>query len=402
MPVAHRLWVLAVLLVSFSAVAQQDDARQQEEADRKAKFRAGFGVIVNDLNQGSTGSFVRALDREAILERTFGLRLIDPKVKEQFRNDFDNIIDQTFGRPAEAEASMEPIRVAWLGIGSKGDRGKAILRQDLADFQFNYYEYELRLDERGNVRIVDFVDFLEGDYFTNTMGETLIKQAPGKNAVRKLIDFQSVSDTQLFQMTELLKASRDMKVDRFFEIYNAMDPQLQRQRVALLSGVQVCKLTRDRRKLRTVLQSLAQYYPDEPLYALMLLDYYFPTRQYEQAMDTLLRLQKRLGVKDAAMSARLSSAALVLRDADSASAYAEEAVGLEPGLELAWWSALRARTASGQFAQAVEALDVLETDFGYTLDSAGLEKDPSLGALLGSEAYGEWSLARGESGETAD
>jgi len=133
----------------------------------------------------------------------------------------------------------------------------------------------------------------------------------------------------------------------------------------------------------------------------MLLDYYFPSRKYEDAMQALLRLQSRLGVQDAAMAARLSAASLVLDNKEDAVDYAEQAVQIEPGLELGWWSALRARTAMNQFDGAVVALDVLEKTFGYTLGPEAFENDPSMADLLLSPEYETW-LASREPAESAD
>jgi tetratricopeptide (TPR) repeat protein len=297
-----------------------------------------------------------------MLERIFGLRLIDPKVKKSFGENFDvnlvNILKSAF---ADTEGN---IRAAWLGFGSKGDRGKAIVRYDLPDFQFNYHEYELRLDGKGRVFIVDWIDYLSGEKFSDGVGVQLISMNPGKPAVRKLLDFQGPTEQQIFQVTELLKASRDMQVDRYFDIVNDLDEELRSQRVVVLTSVQLCKATRNRRKLRTALIDVDKYFPDDPLYSLMLLDYYFPSRKYEQAMQALLSLQS------------------------------EQAIQVEPGLELGWWSALRARNAMRQYDKAVEALDELEKTFGYTLGPEAFEKDPSMADLLLSSEYESWFDSR--------
>ena len=84
---------------------------------------------------------------------------------------------------------------------------------------------------------------------------------------------------------------------------------------------------------------------------------------------------------------------------------------IEPGLELGWWSALRARTALAQHAGAVEALDQLEKTFGYTLGPEAFESDPSMSDLLLSSEYEKWLASRepavsedeaAEDDETAD
>jgi predicted Zn-dependent protease len=135
---------------------------------------------------------------------------------------------------------------------------------------------------------------------------------------------------------------------------------------------------------------LANTYPDEPLYSLMLLDYYFPSRKYEEAMQALQRLSKRLGVDDAAMDARFSATALVLGNTADALAYAEKATEREPGLELGWWSSLQIRAAMSDFAAATEVLKTLQDDFGYDLSPEFLQRDKSYAQLLASSDYKQW------------
>lgn len=399
-----RICLLAAFACwSPGALAQEDardaQAQAQAEQERQEVFRAGFQAIVEDLNNNSLQRFALAIDRDDMLERIFGLRLIDQKVKQGFRESFDDnlpgILQSAF---AGGEGS---IRAAWLGFGSKGDRGKAIVRYDLPDFQFNYHEYELRLDGKGRVVIVDWIDYLDGERFSDGVGFQLVALNPGKPAVRKLLDFQGPTEQQTFQVTELLKASRDRQVDRYFDILDDLDETLRGQRAVVLTTVHLTKATRDRRKLRTALIDVDKYFPEEPLYSLMLLDYYFPARKYEEAMQALLRLQSRLGVQDAAMAARLSAASLVLGNTEDALSYAEQAVRIEPGLELGWWSALRASTALDQFGGAVGALDELEKTFGYTLGPEAFENDPSMADLLLSAEYETW-LASREPAESAD
>jgi len=386
---------LLIFLLACATVARaQDDAREAErqaELERQQIFRAGFQDIIDDLNKNSFERFAHAIDQEDMLERVFGLRLIDPKVKKSFREGFDDRL-QSFLKSAFASTEGN-IRAAWLGFGSKGNRGKAIVRYDLPDFQFNYHEYELRLDDSGRVIIVDWLDFLDGEKFSEGVGVVLIALDPGKPAVRKMIDFQGPTEQQVFQLTELLKAYRDNQVDRYFEILETVDEKLRQQRATVLMSVHLARATRNRRKLRTALVDVDKHFPAEPLFSLMLLDYYFPTRKYDLAMESLLRLQSRLGVQDSAMSARLSAAALVLGNTEEALTFAEDAIQLEPGLELGWWSALRARTALDQFSEAVAALDVLEKQFGYTLSPQAFEKDPSMAALLRSKEYEDWYVA---------
>jgi tetratricopeptide (TPR) repeat protein len=382
---------ILALAASLSAPTLADQAEDDERA-RQQVFLSGMEEIVADLNSGSTDRFIAAINRDEFVGRIFGLRLIDQRVKKSFRESmetqFSGMVSSTFG------ASKDNMRATLLGVESRGNRGRAVVRFDLPDFQFGYHEYELLLDADNNLVVVDWVDFLQGERFTDGVGMSLIMASPSKPAVRKLIDFQNVKESDLFQFTELMKAARDRKAERYIEIINGLDERLARQRVVVLTSVQLTKQIRNRRMMRSALMEMARFYPEEPLYSLMLLDYYFPARRYDDALQALQRLSSRLDFDDSAMAARLSAAALVMGNPQDADAHADRSLGLEPGLELAWWSALRARAALADFSRAVEALQVLESEFGYELKPEALNRDPGLADLLASEEYQQWLAAR--------
>ena len=94
------------------------------------------------------------------------------------------------------------------------------------------------------------------------------------------------------------------------------------------------------------------------------------------------------------MSARLSAAALVMRNAGDAVAYAERAVEMEPGLELGWWSLARASAVTEDYAAVVRALTQLEDQFGHSLGPDALGKDPLFARVVQSQEYQTWSSSR--------
>jgi len=113
-----RICLLATFACwSPGAFAQDDtrDAQEQAELERQEIFRAGFQAIVEDLNNNSLERFALAIDRDDMLERIFGLRLIEPKVKQGFRERFDSNLPGILG--SAFAASGGNIRAAWLGFG---------------------------------------------------------------------------------------------------------------------------------------------------------------------------------------------------------------------------------------------------------------------------------------------
>lgn len=386
-PILPLLFVCAMFCLPPVHADEAEDAEKAEMAKQEA-FRSGFGTIVENLNFGMFDSFVAAVDRRDMVERIFGLRLIDQKIKKQvsesLEDSFGSLIMSAFEIPEEG------LKATLLGIESRGDLGRAVVRFDLPGLQFNYHEYDLRLDKTGRVIVVDWIDFEAGMQFSESQGRRLVMMAPSTPAMRKLLDFQTASERDLFQFGELLKAARDRRLDRYLEIRDAMSPQFQRQRIVVETSVQLARQVRQRRQMVAALQVMAGHFPDEPLYSLMLLDYYFPSRKYEEALQALLRLSERLGFEDAAMDARLSAAAFVLENLPDAAAYADKALGREPGLELAWWSALNARAALSDFTGCVDALQKLEGEFGYELGPEALRRNPGYAQLLDSAEYQRW------------
>lgn len=387
-----RRWVLTIALILPLAPGLAA-AQAGAEDDSQMAFRSGMEQIVAGLNEQHFRPFIDAIDRNDMVQRIFGLRLIDQRVKRDFTDNLDYTWDDLIVAQLRPDKD-EPIKATLLGVESRGDRGRAVVRFDLPKLQYNYHEYELQLVPGRGVVIVDWTDFLNGFVFSQAVGEWLVSGVPSDPALRKLLDFQNPSAAELFQFRELLKAARDSNLDRYLEILPQLPERFQRQRIVVESTVSLARTARKRREMLQGLATMAQYYPDEPLYALMLLDHYFPKRQYEQALAGLERVYARIGFDDAAMEARLSATQLAMGNTDGALSHAGKALELEPGLELAWWSELNARAAAEDYDGAVTAIGELEKVFGYELDAKALGRNPVYRGLLQSSQYEAWRASR--------
>jgi tetratricopeptide (TPR) repeat protein len=379
-------FIAAIMFLPLLAGAAEDPEKLEQA--RKEAFRNGVAAIVDDLNRGSFRLFIDAIDRDDMVDRIYGLRLIDQQVKKQFNQSmeysFDGFIESAFSAPKDG------LKAKLLGVESRGDRGRAVVRFDYPRFEFNYHEYELRLDGSDRVVVVDWVDYFEGLEFSESAGRSLVMAAPSQAAMRKLLDTQNVNQGDWFQFGELLKAARDTELERYLEIRDRMNPRMQQQRIVIETSAQIARHARKRRPYIAAVGILAEAYPDEPRYALMLLDYFFPSRKYAEAMQALQGLSDELDFPDSAMAARMSATALVMGDAQEASALADQALELEPGLELGWWSALGARIELADYKGSVEILQKLESDFGHELTADKLKKNRQYAQLLSSPEFQSW------------
>ena len=385
------LLAIAMLTAAGAAPAQSDQERL--EAERQASFRAFMETVVRELNEPWYGTFTDSIDRGDMLQRIYGLRLIDVEVKRGFEKTLEYTWDDLIAS-AFPEDKENGLTATLLGVESRGDRGRAVVRFDLPKFQFNYHEYDLRLGDKGQVIVVDWVDYLNGKPFSQEVGEYLVAGLATEPALRKLLDFNNPTQGELFQFRELLKSARDNQLPRYMEILQGLPERYHRQRIIVETTVQLAKRVRKRREMLQGLETMAKYYPNEPLYGLMLLDHYFPQKKLVEATRALQSVYRKIGFPDAAMEARLSAALLVQGEGEEALGYAQRALELEPGLELAWWSALNARAAVEDHAGAIEALTVLEDEFAYNLDAETLGKNPAYKALLAAPEFQTWRAGR--------
>lgn len=404
MKMTVRIPFLAVLasLVAMPVVGDELEEARREEARKQEAFRAGFAKLVNDLNYEYYDRFVAAIDREEMVERIYGLRLIDPRIKKSFEEN----LEESFPYLVQSGAGIAPagivpargkpdsgLKVTLLGIESRGDRGRAVIRVDLDNFQFNYQEFDLYL-KGSRVFVNDWNDYLAGMSFSESVGRYLVLATPSKQALRKLLDLQNASDRELYLFGELMKAARDGNLDKYFELRDGLAARVRNQRIVVETSVLASRAKRQRAKMVGALGIMAEQYPEEPFYALMLLDYFFPQKKFEEGTAALQALADELGFEDAAMDARMSAAQLAAGNVSEAVSYADAALEREPGLELGWLSALNARNAAGDYPGAVEALVRLEGEFGYDLGPEALKKSRVFAQLLESEEFAAWLETR--------
>ena len=119
------------------AIADEVEDPAVVEARKQEAFRAGVVSIVNDLNYEFYDSFIDAVDQAEMIDRIYGLRLIDQRIKKQFEENVEA------SWPGLIKGGIIPgrgvpedgLRYTLLGVESRGDLGRAVVRVDLENFQ---------------------------------------------------------------------------------------------------------------------------------------------------------------------------------------------------------------------------------------------------------------------------
>ena len=381
---AFAVWSITAALVMLAPPgAVADDAETA---------RMQFESIMHGLNDNSFDRFNSATNEKALTARIFDGRMVGADVKRAFTQDFDGSIERMFA--ASFPESKSDILATIVNFQMRGNEGRAVVRYAASGYRYSYHVYELELDAKGRIAIVDWIDYYQGERFSAAAGLALVMAMPSKPATRNLLDNKSITDRDAFQVGELFKAVRDQNGARFFQIYDDLDEALHREKVIARLNLQVALRAHDKARTESALQDLLQAFPDDALQSLRRVEFYIPMRRYQDAIDALVLLEEDLGITDGALGSLKAMAALADGNTVDAEIFAKQATAAEPTLEVAWWSLLRARTAAENYAGAIETMTRLEDDFGHTLDEQKLARDRFLQVLADKPEYLAWRSAR--------
>lgn len=381
---ALAVWTITaalVMLAPLGVVADDADAA-----------RTQFESIMQGLNDNSFDRFNSATNEKVLTARIFDGRMVAADAKRAFTQDFNGSIERMFA--GSFPESKSDILATIVDFQMRGNEGRAVVRYAASGYRYSYHIYELELDAKGRIAIVDWLDYYQGGRFSADAGLALVMAMPNKPATRNLLDNKTISDRDAFQVGELFKAVRDRNSVRFFQIYDDLDATLHREKVIARLNLQVALRARDKARIESAAQNILQVFPDDALQSLRLVEFYIPMRRYQEAIDALVLLEEDLGITDGALGSLKAMAALADGNTADAEIFAQQATVAEPTLEVAWWSLLRARTAAGNYAGATEAMTRLEDDFGLTLDGEKLARDRFLKVLADKPEYLEWRSAR--------
>ena len=363
-------------------------AAQLNEEVAEQRFRA----VIDDLNNNSFKSFFAAIDKKALLGRVEGAYLIEQDIRNQLDDLFEEWVQDMF--VSSFPPSQGEITGTVVAFEGYGDTARAFVRFESSGYRFAYHVYELEVGSNGQLGILDWTDYYQGGLFSEEAAMTFVAALPTQQATQQLMHNKNVDEGQLFQVSELLKAVRDNSQPRFFSIYDAMEEPLKSERIVVSLNLDMALTWNDRARLGRAVESVAASFPNDPLFSQRLIEFFISMSVFDRAITELETLQKGLGVVDGATESLKATAAMALGNMEQAAEFALSATQAEPGLELTWWSLLRARTAAGDYAGATEAMTQLEDRFDHLLIPQTLRRDRFLKVLIDQQEYKDWRAQR--------
>ena len=362
------------------------------EGDDKAFGQ--FQQILAGIESRKFAPIQAAIDQADLSNRILNSRIIEPSARKVLNENFWQIIEESFLQNLPPAGSN--VKVQLVDFAFENGKGHAGVRFNQPNFEYAYQVFELSYDNRSRLKIVDWFDSSKGLKFSAEIGEGLVILMPTKAATQKQISIKNPSDLELFQVTEIFKAARDLQPARYFQIYDEFSESLKREPFIAKNAVFLAFASKDTDRFVRALDIFAEVFAEDPKFALMMSDLFVRTQKYEESYESLQRFHADFSLQEGAIPARLSALALALGQMEDAEKYAVEATEDEPTLELGWWSLLRVRARAENYQGALEALTYLEDNFGHRLDEAKLRRDKFQGfaSLVSSAEFKEWRGGR--------
>ena len=378
--------LMVVALLPQAVLAQSGELREQ------------FQAVIDGLNDNSFRRFHEAIDDDAFVGRVFGTRVIDEDARRAFAQDFPTTLESmylaSFPSPRTDDEAAGEVIGRLVSFVEEGGQARAVVRFRGEGFRYSWHAYDLARGRGGRVQIVDWFDFYQAGWFSEMAGDSLVRALPGPKSVASMLEMPSPTSGQLFQVGELFKAARDSNPRRFVQIHEGLEEDLRQEPAVVKLNFQYWRLLRDPGRLRAAANELASTFPGDAQHSLSLAEFYVQARRFDDAIGQFELLENALGFDDGVIRSLKATAAMALGEFEQAQSFALAATQAEPGLELAWWTLLRTRTAAENYAGATEALTELEDRFGHLLIPQQLQRDRFLKALIDQQEYKDWRAAR--------
>lgn len=374
------------LLIFFAAITILCVGRADAAIDWA--FEDTMQAIVDQINEGSGEAFSDAVDVDALLDRVFQDLEISEKTKAGFSQQIRKSKDQLGNNMVRKVADGYYARL--LNVDQKNNEAVALVRYDSGDLRFGYHAYELVKDDAGNIRIVDWLDFLDGFKYSAALRLSVVTFEPTATSVRSLVPEFQGSDEDYAKFAEVISAYRKKDYQKFYNESATLARALRQTRFMHMLTCMVSRMTQDRNLYNEAFRSLASNFNDDPTLAMTLIPYFFSRGDADKALEAQRLLQEGLGVRDGALLALMARTALGLRNADEASILADEAVGVEPTLESAYWAAIDAHVILNHHSFAVMTAQSLENQFEKSIERERFEGNSIYADFVKSSYYQQW------------
>ena len=287
----------------------------------------------------------------------------------------------------------------FLNIRERDGAIEALFRMLLPDGGVNYHAFRLAKQPDG-VRAVDIFIYLSGEHLTATLRRFAAGAAAqeSRNTVQRYLGINDPVVENIQTLSKVTKANREGRHADAWRAFKTLPEKLRKERMISTLGL-VAAQGCGPEEYQSYLAEVQEYFPNDPTFDLVLLDYLATLERWKEYHAALDRLEKEL-----CGDPHLNVLHGIGFDAGGKRADAENqfqvAIKKDPLLYEAYWQSFVGAIDKKEYPLALTRLTELADQFGITLES--VKADPFYTELLASPEYKTWELERASSHQEAE
>jgi len=265
-----------------------------------------------------------------------------------------------------------------------------LVRLDYGENGWGYMDIWLKQDSSGRVKIVDWYNFASGELYSSSIRKVVIMTSRNPSLYGRTFDFVTGRDEDIKLLARYFSAIQRKQYEESYKMFKSMGPGLKKSRILGVIAVSTGNISGNNKYYKEALANLAKYHGDDPKLAFLLIDHFFLTQNYDEAIRSLDNFQKYVGTDDAAIENLKANSFMNAGKTALAIKHATIGINMEPDLEANYWTMFSIYTSGEKFSQAVAIGKVLEKRFGYDMGPTSLGRVEEYRPFIKSAAYRKW------------
>ena len=252
----------------------------------------------------------------------------------------------------------------------------------------NYIEFLVKQGRDHKIRAIDLYPYISGELITESLHRTLLPSAvsESRSFLEKLVRKEQDFVLDLPRMRPISEAIQQGRKKDALRLLDDLRPETKKVKMVMLMRLQAAQAGDEQTYLAT-LEQFRTLFPNDPCLDLQLIDYYSLTKQPDELLKTIDRLDKPVG-GDPYWNYIRASQATERGDRAEAGRLGRLVIEQEPSFKPAYFFLIGLSFQDGQHEETLEWLKRIHEKLGTTFKDLTTVKEYA--GFVKSPQYKEW------------
>ena len=267
----------------------------------------------------------------------------------------------------------------------KGSKNHIIFRM-VSNNALNYHDYWVVKNKKGEFKIVDCYVYTTGENLSDTMNRMFIQwnASMDPSFLTRLMKKNKHFKENMKTFADMSKATRANKPKEAIKFYKKLSAKFQKMKMAMLIACKNYALI-DQSAYFDKMKEYKELFPGDPSLPLMLIDYYFLKKDYQNTLKSIDELDANLG-KDPYLNLYRAYVYKQQNKLKETQKYAAKVIATLPSLSEPYLTFLSASLAARDFAAVTKCLKLLRKN-GFDISRKNILEDPEYKDYVKSKEF---------------